>query len=128
MKEIRFQTQYDTFANPTITCETESRTKQSFKDECDINNILSKYQKTGIVNHINQSEGQYGDFTSEQDYQKALNTVIQAQDMFSSRYPYHLLHFNLLVIPNHWAGRMGRVYNKLIGKQFFEERGPDVWK
>lgn len=32
------------------------------------------------------------------------------------------------MIPNHWAGRMGRVYNKLIGKQFFEERGPDVWK
>lgn len=84
MKEIRFQTQYDTFAHPTITCETESRTKQSFKDECDINNILSKYQKTGIVSHINQSEGQYGDFTSEQDYQTALNTVIQAQDMFSS--------------------------------------------
>lgn len=82
--ENKFQTQYNVFANPVIVCEEETRTKQSFKDECDINNILSKYAKTGIVNHINQSEGQYGDFSSEQDYQKALNIVIEAQNTFAS--------------------------------------------
>lgn len=59
-----------------------SRTKQAFKAECDINNILNKYQKTQLLTHVNRQQGSYGDFSNVTDYQTALNTVIQAQEAF----------------------------------------------
>lgn len=62
----------------------ESMTKQSFKDECDINNILKKYQKTGLLNHVNQHKGDYTDLTQNVDYHTAQNMIIQAQNSFNS--------------------------------------------
>lgn len=61
---------------------TTSLTKQSFKDECDINNILKKYQNTGLITHVQEARSGYGDFTAVTDYQSALNAVLEAQDAF----------------------------------------------
>ena len=36
-----------------------SLTKQSFTKECDINNIMKKYQKTGAIDHVNKHEASY---------------------------------------------------------------------
>lgn len=58
-----------------------SRTKQSFRDECDINNILKKYLKTGILPVVTRVQ-QYGDFSEVSDYQGALHTVMSAQEAF----------------------------------------------
>lgn len=58
--------------------------KQAFKDECDINTIMSKYQRTGLIEHVQRVQGSYGDFTSVQDYQLSLNQVIEAQDAFDA--------------------------------------------
>jgi len=55
---------------------------QSFKDECDINNILAKYVKTGAISHYAQHGAAYGDYASI-DYQQAQNQLIAARDMFS---------------------------------------------
>lgn len=60
----------------------ESMTHQSFKQECDINHILKKYNRTQMLTHINKIQGNYGDFSGVQDYQTSLNQVIQAQDSF----------------------------------------------
>ena len=38
-----------------------SLTKQSFKDECNINNIMSKYMKDGLIGHVNKHQGRYDD-------------------------------------------------------------------
>lgn len=62
----------------------ESRTQQQFKSECDINNILKKYQQTSLLTHVNRSEGKYGDFTNVTDYQTALDKLMSAQDTFNS--------------------------------------------
>jgi len=60
-----------------------SMTHQSHKDECDINNIMRKFEKFGVLEHRNNYQGQYGDFTAvPQDYQEAINSVIAAQEMF----------------------------------------------
>lgn len=59
-----------------------SMTKQSHKDECDINRIMSKYQKTGIITHVAKYAARYGE-ASDIDYQTALNTVMEAQQMFA---------------------------------------------
>lgn len=61
-----------------------SRAKQQFRDECDINAIMAKYKKTGLVEHVNRYQGQYGDFSTVADYQEALNMVMEAQQAFMS--------------------------------------------
>ncbi len=43
---------------------TDGRTKQSFKDETDINKILMRAQKTGTISHLAKHEGRYGDFAN----------------------------------------------------------------
>lgn len=62
----------------------ESRTRQSFNAETNINNIMSRFEKTGIIEHLNQHNGTYGDFSTVSDYHSALNQVIEAQDSFNS--------------------------------------------
>ena len=56
-------------------------TEQNHKDETDINNIVRRYNKTGLIDHLNQFEKQYGDMTGY-DYQDAMNTVAAANTMF----------------------------------------------
>jgi len=65
----------------TIDAGGESRTKQSFKDECDVNTIMARYQKTGVVTHFNEQKASYG-FAPAIDYQEALNLVKKASDLF----------------------------------------------
>lgn len=60
-----------------------SLTKQSFRDQCDINIILKNYENTGMISHTNKSQGTYGDFTGISDYQSSLNAVITAQNSFN---------------------------------------------
>lgn len=62
----------------------KSRTKQCFQSECDINTILKKYRKTGLLEHVNRFGGDYSDVSGVGDYQQSLNQVMLAQDMFES--------------------------------------------
>lgn len=87
----------------SVSFSKPTRTKQAFKAECDINTIMSKYQNTGIIEHVQRVRGSYGDFTSVQEYQLSLQQVIDAQEAFEalpsrirSRFdndPSHLLAF-----------------------------------
>lgn len=63
-----------------------SMTKQSFKDECDINNIVKAFQVTGIIAHINEkaAQGAYIDLPSALDYQESLNIALAAQASFDT--------------------------------------------
>lgn len=65
-----------------FTCEGESRTKQSFKQECDVNNLLKRYNKTGQLPQYIKENPTYGDFSDVTDYQEALNTVSKAMLQF----------------------------------------------
>jgi len=56
-------------------------TEQNHKDETDINKIVRKYNKTGLIDHLNQFEKQYADMTGY-DYQDAMNTIAAANTMF----------------------------------------------
>jgi len=63
-------------------------TKQSHKKECDINQIMSNYQKTGTVAFRNAREAEYMD-VPVLDFHSALNLVKQAETTFSEM-PSHL--------------------------------------
>jgi len=56
--------------------------KQQFKDECDINLIMLKFQRTGMITHVNRHEPSYGDVPS-QSYHEAMEIVRQANEMFA---------------------------------------------
>ncbi len=58
------------------------RTKQSFSEESNINLIMAKYEKTGMLDHFNQHEGQYGNFIAAPDYHTSMNLIREAGEMF----------------------------------------------
>lgn len=66
---------------PILICG-ESMTKQSHKDETDINLIMRKYQKTGLVSFVNERQPQYME-APEIDFQTAMQIVTQANEMFA---------------------------------------------
>jgi len=59
-----------------------SRTQQQFKDQVDVNKIMSKFKKTGVINHLNSKSGVYSDLHEIPDLASALNTVAKAQTAF----------------------------------------------
>lgn len=65
-----------------LVCDGKTRTVQSAKDECDINKIMSRYAKTGLISHVNGREARYGDFTGVVDYQTAVDAVRAAEVSF----------------------------------------------
>lgn len=56
-------------------------TEQAHKDQCDINQILRKYDKTGLITHVSKMEGTYGNLTG-MDFKEAMDLVINANRMF----------------------------------------------
>lgn len=65
-----------------ILFPAEGRTKQSFKDECDINNIMRRFEQTGTLSHLNNRTPVFGDM-EEIDFQGSLNIVVEAQARFA---------------------------------------------
>ena len=59
-----------------------SLTVQEQKDQTDINKILAKYAKTGVIEHVGKYEGQYGD-VSGLDYQTMQNQIAGVNSMFA---------------------------------------------
>ena len=66
-----------------LHCEDASLAQQHFKEECDINTILEKFNITGLLPEQPLSP-RYGDFTGISDYHTAMNRVIAAQDEFEA--------------------------------------------
>jgi phage internal scaffolding protein len=64
--------------------EGESMTKQSFKDESDINFIMQKYQQTGYLNPDVIRDSDYFDASNALNFQDAMNIVVNAQDSFDA--------------------------------------------
>jgi phage internal scaffolding protein len=61
-----------------------SRTKQSFRNETDVNSIMAKFHQTGELPGLINSNPRYGDFSTIDTYQDSLNTVMLAQDQFAA--------------------------------------------
>jgi len=69
----------------TLRCEDKSRTLQSAKDECDINNIMANWKRTGIITHGQVSDGKYEDLADvPTDYHESMNRIIAANEAFES--------------------------------------------
>lgn len=65
----------------------EGKTMQSFKDECNINNIVSMYCKTGIWGNSLKpatSKPMFGDFASVPDFVESQNIIAKSKELFDA--------------------------------------------
>jgi phage internal scaffolding protein len=60
----------------------EGRAQQQFKNDCDVNWIMEKFQRTGVISHVNQFQPEYG-FANSQTLHQAMNIVAKAESMFA---------------------------------------------
>jgi len=80
--DLPFRTAYSPHQSHSISFAAQGRTKQSFKDECDINVIMARYQATGqLPDNLNPSSPQYIDATGF-DFDLAMNLVAEASSSF----------------------------------------------
>lgn len=76
-------TPYSPKKRHSITFPADSpHTKQEFKDECDINILMSHYISTGQIPNLNERAPQYLDNTAFQDFQQSMNYVASANSLF----------------------------------------------
>jgi len=66
---------------PVLVCGP-GKTKSDMKEESDINFIMAKYQRTGMIEFASRHEPEYME-TDPVDFQEAMNTVNEANAMFA---------------------------------------------
>ena len=63
--------------------EGKTRTQQQFAEQCDVNNIIAKYRKTGSITHVrNAQAGVYADLTELPSLEEAQKVMIVAREAF----------------------------------------------
>jgi len=59
----------------------DGRTKQSFKDETDIEKIMARADRAGTISHLQKFEGVYADF-SDFDFFEQTNLLTKGREIF----------------------------------------------
>ena len=75
---------YEKDYDPKVYATTivgDSMAVQGFTESCDVNQIMARYLKTGIVDHVAKYQPQYGEVTGA-DFTQAMQTVANAMTMF----------------------------------------------
>lgn len=65
-------------------CDGPSRTKQAMAAECDINNIMKTFKKTGVLPEMIKRNPSFGDFAKLPDFQEAQNILALANEQFDA--------------------------------------------
>lgn len=71
-----------------IFFDDPSLTKQSFKDQCDVNQIVERYRRDNGGELLQMMQGyaggQFGDFSNVVDYRSALDQINAAKGVFDA--------------------------------------------
>lgn len=59
----------------------ETMTEQHHEKACNINSIMAKYAKTGLIDHVNRHKGTYGDVTGA-DFKAAQDLIAEQKTIF----------------------------------------------
>ncbi len=65
-----------------IECKTAGKTKQSMRDECDVNFIMARYVKTGLIEHLSGGIPSFPDVSELGDYRSAIENMRSADKYF----------------------------------------------
>lgn len=79
--ETKIYTAYDTPPKVLLTCLDKSRARQSEAAAVDINNIVKRFDKTGLI-PVDQREGLFEDVSQMGTYHDALNAIHAAEQAF----------------------------------------------
>lgn len=82
---MKFRTRFDESLKLPVFCtEEEKRTKSEFADECDINKIMARYKRTGVlpVDVRKQAAAKFGDFSQLPSFMEMQDMLIAANDLF----------------------------------------------
>lgn len=90
ISDVQFIRPYGPKLKVSLTFTGAGRTKQSHKAECDINTILARYKRTGVLDFQQRMEPQYGD-VSAIEFQDAQLKIAHAKGLFAAM-PAHLRH------------------------------------
>lgn len=72
---------------PTRVETGEGRTRQSMRDEVDINKIVGRFMKTGQLSHLERRSAIFADVSEIGDYRECLERVKSVQDAFFKEVP-----------------------------------------
>lgn len=78
----KFGTRYAPRPSEGLTFTKSTHTQQHFKDDCDINNIMNKFMKTGVIPQLQPSSFNFVDAGESLTYHEAMTFVAQAQEDF----------------------------------------------
>jgi len=80
-----FRTLYtETSRAQDLSAFEPSRTQQQFKEECDINRIVTQSMKNGLSPFREPDPRLYADFSEPQDLQESMHVVNHAKQQFAS--------------------------------------------
>lgn len=100
-------------------------TEQGHKKECDVNEIIKKYDRTGLISHISRIEAKFGDLTGA-DFKTMQDKVANAMSMFEEL-PAHIKNrfeqspAKLLEFMEHKENREEAIKLGLIDSRWSEE-------
>ena len=81
MVERKLYTEAEKPPSNPLVCAEKGKTRQSEKDSCDVNKIMERYEKTGIIPSA-QEDMFYADVSQVGDYRDALERVEMANEYF----------------------------------------------
>lgn len=82
--ELPFVTRFTYKPVEGFVCDSASCVQQHCKNECDVNVIMRRYEKSGILPHMRDSKNaRYGSFDSIPTFQEAQNHIVAANHAFS---------------------------------------------
>lgn len=87
MKPPKVYTIFDLPKGEEIDCSRDTPiTKQSFADECDINQIMARYEATGYIDPLSLQQRQaiYADFTSGTEFTDLQDSIVRARTAFEA--------------------------------------------
>lgn len=84
MTKLTIRKPYDKVSHPGESFEGAGRTQQEFARECNINTIMAKYERDGLLEHVMREGGVYADYSDVTDFHTAMNVVRDAQEMFET--------------------------------------------
>lgn len=84
----KIRNKFSTYAKEILSLDPENDPcQQHFREEVKINNIIAKYNKTGIISHVAKTRKVFGEFRDLADGIQDLDKVVKAQQAFDTLPP-----------------------------------------
>lgn len=85
-KLLKVKSRFNGFSKHGLEIDPqERRTKSEFREECDINTIIAKYRRTGLLpQSARAAMARYGDFSQVPTFQEMNDRVLAAHEVFAA--------------------------------------------